>query len=73
MDTINEVNKIARGLQAHLAEVGYTITDHEAQALSVIGLIAAADCRISTFRLDPAAQRDGVEIVREILDADPKI
>ncbi len=75
MDVVTEVNEVAKGLQAALREAGHDVTDHEAQALSVVGLLAASNHgnpRTSTVRLDPSVEADAVALVCEVLEADPK-
>lgn len=43
MDATDRVNEVARNLHSKLNAAGFEVSEHEAQALSVVGLVAAAE------------------------------
>lgn len=71
-DATREVNRVARGLQEALAEFGHDVTEHEAQALAVCGLLAAAQARKGWTALPKETEHEAQALAVCILDADPK-
>lgn len=61
----DRVNDIARGLHKKAHEAGFKLSTHEAQALSVIGLLAAAEVN---GKLDAETEAQGRTLVTRILE-----
>ena len=67
MDATDRVNDVARNLQNALREAGFEVSEHEAQALSVVGLIAAAEVA-QGVELDAELLEQGRDLVARILE-----
>ncbi len=65
-DATETVNNIARALHAKMNAAGHSISEKEAQAMSVIGLMAAAEVN-SGREMDEALKSEGAALVSRIL------